>query len=110
MENKGHNGPERRKHSRIVYKPSQRPSLEVKYHKLEIVDISEGGARIKCEPNVIVFDKPFTQGTINLLGGDSIDIVVEIAWIMGDEIRLKFRNLIPSATIEKEREEVEKWS
>ena len=110
MENKGHDGPERREHTRIVYKPSQRPSLKVENHELEIVDISEGGVRIIINPNVILFYEPLTQGTLNLLGGDSIDIEVEIVWIMGDEIRLKFKNLIPYTTIKKEREEVEKSS
>ena len=110
MENKGHDGPERREHTRIVYKPSQRPSLEVENHELEIVDISEGGVRIIIDPNIILFYEPLTQGTLNLLGGDRIDIEGEIVWIIGDEVRLKFRSLIPSTTIKKEREEVEKSS
>ncbi len=108
MEKKGHDGPERREHARVVYKPSKRSSLEVKNHELEVIDISEGGARIIIDPNVTVFDEPFTQGTINLLGGDRIAIEGELAWIIGNEARLKFRNLIPSAIIKKEQERVEK--
>jgi hypothetical protein len=104
IENKAYDGPERRKHSRITYNPSQRPSFKVQNHELEVVDISEGGLKIISNPNVIIFDKPSTCGTIILLGGESIDLEGDRAWDKDDENRLKFRNLIPSATIQKERE------
>ena len=104
IENKAYDGSERRKHSRITYNPSQRPSLKVQNHELEVVDISEGGLRIISNPNMIVFDEPLTCGTIILLGGDSIDIEGDNAWDKGDENGMKFINLLPSATIQKERE------
>jgi hypothetical protein len=104
IENKAYDGPERREHIRIIYNSSQRPSLRVQNHELEIVDISEGGLKIMRNPNVIVFDKRLTRGTVNLLGGDGIEIEGQSAWITGDETRLKFSNLIPSVTIQKERE------
>jgi hypothetical protein len=104
MEFGAFDGPERRHHTRISYILSQRPLLKVQNHKLEIVDFSAGGIRTISNPNVTVFDKPLIHGTIDLLGGDNIDIQAESAWIMGDETRLKFRNLIPIAVIRKERE------
>ena len=104
MENKGYDGPERREHIRIICNSSQRPSLRVQNHELEIVDISEGGLKIISNSNVMVFDEPLTRGTVNLLGGENIEIEGQSAWIKDDEIRLKFSNLIPSATIQKERE------
>lgn len=103
MENGKYNGPEKRKHTRIVYEPSMRPSFKVKNHELEIVDISEGGIRIKSQPDMFAFYNPWVQGTIEFLHGESINIEGEISWIIGDEIRLKFMRLIPSITIEKER-------
>ena len=103
MEKRKYSGPEKRKHSRIVYDPSMRPSFKVKDHELEVVDISEGGIRIKSEPDVFAFYSPRVQGTIEFLDGESINIEGEISWIIGDEIRLKFMSLIPSVTIEKER-------
>jgi len=104
IENKEYDGSERRKHSRITYNPSQRPSLKVQNHELEVVDISEGGLRIISNPNVIVFDEPLICGTIILLGGDIIELEGDNAWDKGDENGLKFRNLLPSATMQKERE------
>jgi hypothetical protein len=104
IESKTYDGSERRRHCRITYNPSQRPSLKVQNYELEVVDISEGGFRIISNSNVIVFDKSLTCGTIILLGGDSIDLEGDNAWDKGDEIGLKFRNLLPSNTIQKERE------
>ena len=104
MEIKAYDGPDRRKHSRITYIPSQRPSLKVQNHELEVADISEGGLRIISNPNAIIFDKPSTCGIIILLSGDSIDLEGDGAWDKDYEKGLKFRNLIPSTTIQKERE------
>lgn len=104
IENREYDGPERRRNGRITYNPSQRPSLKVRNHELEVVNISEGGLKVISNPNVIIFDEPSTCGTIILSGGGSIDIEGDGAWDNGNEKGLKFRNLIPSASIEKESE------
>jgi hypothetical protein len=104
MENKEYDGPNRRRYTRIVYKRSQRPSLIVLNRELEIVDISEGGMRIMTDPDIRAFDRPPVQGTIMFLDGESIKIEGDIAWIIGNEVRLKFRNLIPSSRIKREQE------
>ena len=104
MENKEFDRSDRRRHTRIVYKRSKRPSLVVLTHELEIVDISEGGMRIITDPDIRAFDNPPVQGTITFLDGESIKIEGDIAWIIGNEVRLKFRNLIPSSRIKKEQE------
>ena len=96
MENKEYDGSDRRRHTRIVYKRSQRPSLIVLNHELEIADISQGGMRIITDPDMTTFDRPPVQGTIMFLDGESIKIEGDIAWIIGNEVRLKFRNLIPN--------------
>jgi hypothetical protein len=60
--------------------------------------------RIITDPDFRAFDNPPVQGTITFLDGESINIEGDIAWIIGNEVRLKFRNLIPSSRIRKEQE------
>jgi hypothetical protein len=103
MEENEYYGVERRKKERILYKRNQRASLKLLNNVLEIVDISQGGAKIIYDPDSLVLHRALVQGTIKFLNGQSVNIEGEVAWIIGNEVRLKFKDLVPSATFKKEQ-------
>ncbi len=73
-----YDGPEKRKFARVVYPSSQRPILEIKEHKLEVVDISEEGLKL-VNPILKEFGGK-VYGTIALLSGKSMGISGKIVW------------------------------
>ena len=73
-----YDGPEKREFARLVYPPSQRPTLKISEHHLEVVDISERGLKV-LNPMQIAIGKKIS-GTLMLLSGKSMDFAGKIVW------------------------------
>ena len=79
-------GSEKREFARLAYPSSQRPTLKVKEHELEVFDISEWGLKF-LNYMQIKFGKKIS-GTVKLLSGKSIDINGKIVWQHNNKIGL----------------------
>ncbi len=94
-------GQEKRTHVRLLYPPQKRPMLKVGNHKVEVVDISEGGMKLfnymqhKFGPNI--------QGMVVFQNGASYEVNGKVAWQFKNELGL-LSNRIPRIIIEEEVE------
>lgn len=90
----------KREFPRIVYPPTNRPSLKYGDHELEIIDISEKGLKLSNEGQVDL--GRLIHGEVILLNGRSIHVDGEVAWSLNNEVGLLMA-LIPSSIIAEER-------
>ena len=95
-----YDGSERRASPRLVW-PSSRPTLTIKEHELEVINISEGGLKYSDFLERRFGEKVY--GTLELLNGQSIDVAGEIAWQAEDEFGLRTTRISRSVIIEETR-------
>jgi len=94
-----YDGSERRASPRLVWPSSNRPTLTIKEHELEVINISEGGLKYSDFLERRFGEKVY--GTLDLLSGQSIDITGEIAWQAEDEFGLRTIHIPRSVIIEE---------
>jgi len=94
-----YDGPEKRNFARLVYPSSKRPTLKIKEHELEVIDISEEGLKLLNPMQKGFGEKVY--GTVALLSGKSIDITGKIVWQAEGTFGL-LTTRIPSSTIIEE--------
>ena len=75
---------EKRKYFRIEYPASIRPTLKIRKHEFEIVDISEKGVKFSAGKE-IKFGR-WVTGNVTFHDGQAIDIEGRIAWKRGESI------------------------
>ena len=75
---------EKRKYFRIEYPASIRPTLEIRKHEFEIVDISEKGVKFSAGKE-IKFGR-WVTGNVTFHDGQAIGIEGKIAWKRGESI------------------------
>ena len=75
---------EKRKYFRIEYPASIRPTLEIRKHEFEIVDISEKGVKFSAGKE-IKFGR-WVTGNVTFHDGQAIGIEGRIAWKRGESI------------------------
>ncbi len=96
-----YDGFEKREFARLAYPSSQRPTLKVKEHELEVFDISEGGLKF-LNYMQIKFGKKIS-GTVKFLSGKSIDINGKIVRQHNNEIGLLITPISEAILIEEIR-------
>lgn len=104
MEKKNYQGPEKRHYTRIVYKPKERPKLQVKSHVFEVADVSEKGLRFINAKEQKLDNR--IRGTLTFLNGESVDIEGTVEWEQDDDFGLQLKYLIPSNKILKEQRHI----
>ena len=101
MESKKYGGPERRKNSRVTYKPDKRPILKIGEDEFEVADISEMGVKF-FNVGKIELRHP-VRGTVTLLCGESIDVVGMIVREHGVDIYMNNNIPIPKNILAREQ-------
>ncbi len=91
---------ESRTYNKIIYNPSQRPKLRTKSHIFDVVEITEKEAWLTTD-NIFNLEKKI-QGNMTFLGGETMDVEGVVIWKKGNDIGLKFENMISSGTLLKE--------
>jgi hypothetical protein len=94
-------GPERRNYTRVIYKPSQKPGLEIDSNMFEVLDMNESGIRFS-NPSGIKLPE-FIHGILTMLSGTRVEIDGKVEWAQDDEIGISLNFLIPFKDIEKEQ-------
>ena len=97
---------ERRKDPRLTYKVNQRPILTAHDRKYHVINISKGGITIQSRSNSLALTTSRLEGSIMFLDGETYEITGDIAWIIGDEMGVKFNNPLPGATISREQSRI----
>lgn len=91
MEKSGYRGMEKRKHPRITFPSTLRPTFQTDGQAFKIKDISKGGLRFCHRENIKI--RGWVKGTMDLSNGSSIElegIVVRTVdkdtglWFIGD--------------------------
>ena len=94
-------GADRRKFARLIYPPDKRPTLNVREHTLEVIDISEGGLKFLNYLKKGFGKKVF--GTAALLSDQTIEITGNIVWEARDEYGLLISPIPRPVIIEEVR-------
>jgi hypothetical protein len=84
MDDKKSERQEKRGYFRIEYPASIRPTLKIRKHEFEIVDISEKGVRFSADKE-IKFGR-WVTGNIAFYDGQTVGIEGRIAWKRGKSI------------------------
>jgi hypothetical protein len=84
MDDKKSERQEKRGYFRIEYPASIRPTLEIRKHEFEIVDISEKGVKFSAGKE-IKFGR-WVTGNVTFHDGQAIDIEGRIAWKRGESV------------------------
>ena len=84
MDDKKSEQQEKRRHFRIEYPASIRPTLKIRKHEFGILDISEKGVRFSADKKV-KFGR-WVPGNITFYDGETIGIEGRIAWKRGEDI------------------------
>ena len=84
MDDKKSESQEKRGYFRIEYPASIRPTLKIRKHEFEIVDISEKGVRFSADKE-IKFGR-WVTGNIAFYDGQTVGIEGRIAWKRGESI------------------------
>ena len=84
MDDKNREDQEKRKFFRIEYPASIRPTIKVRKHEFEVLDISEKGVRFFLEKE-IKFGR-WVNGNITFHDGKTISIEGRIAWKRGENV------------------------
>jgi len=104
MENKPYQGQERRNYERIVYKPVERPKIQIENDIFEIADVSEKGLRF-INNNEVKLDN-WIRGTLTFLNGGSVDVEGMIEREQGNDFGLYLEYLIPPDMIFEEQRHI----
>ena len=75
---------EKRRYFRIEYPASIRPTLKIRKHEFEVMDISEKGVRFSADKE-INFGR-WVTGNITFYDGQAVGIEGKIAWKLGESI------------------------
>ena len=75
---------EKRRYFRIEYPASIRPTLKIRKHEFEVVDISEKGVRFFADKK-IKFGR-WVTGNITFCDGQTVGIEGRIAWKRGESL------------------------
>ena len=84
MDGKKSEPQEKRKYFRLEYPASIRPTLKIRKHEFEVVDISEKGVRFSADKK-IKFGR-WVTGIITFYDGQVVGIEGRIAWKRGESI------------------------
>jgi len=84
MDDKKNEQQEKRRYFRIEYPASIRPTLKIRKHEFEVVDISEKGVRFFADKK-IKFGR-WVTGNITFCDGQTVGIEGRIAWKRGESI------------------------
>ncbi len=95
---------ERRRHSRIVFKPLKRPKLKIKENEFEVENISEGGIRF-LNPNNIHVSAEF-NGTITFKDGDTFEIEGKKKWEKEGSVGVASKHPVPQEIVIKDEDYV----
>ncbi|MBU2578384.1 PilZ domain-containing protein [Patescibacteria group bacterium] len=104
MENNHYKGPERRNYARIVYKPSQRPVIQIQSHCFEVADVSKKGVRFVNDREIKLDN--WIRGTLVFLCGESVAIEGSVEWQKDDEFGVRLSHPIPTEKIEYEQRHI----
>jgi hypothetical protein len=104
MENNNFTGVERRSYTRVVYKPSQRPLLQIDSNNFQVADVSQEGLRFINDDGIIL--NHWIRGVFTFLYGESIEIEGRLEWQQDDDFGVRFKYLISSKKIFKEQRHI----
>lgn len=88
MDDKKNEQQEKRRYFRIEYPASIRPTLKIRKHAFEVVDISEKGVRFSADKK-IKFGR-WVTGNVTFCDGQTVGIEGRIAWKRGENIGMFF--------------------
>lgn len=97
---------ERRKFKRYNYKPDCCPNFECKNIRYKVLNISQGGLKINVQDNPVHLSAMTSdiKGYLCLSRGKRILISGQLAWRIGNEVGIKFDELINKEIIDSEFE------
>jgi len=104
MESNHYQGPERRNDARIVYKPSQRPLIQVESYRFVVADVSEKGVRFINDKEIKLESR--IRGTLVFLCGESIEIEGCLEWQQDDDFGVRLSRPIPTEKIQYEQRHI----
>lgn len=88
-------GFERRKYFRynLIYPPGSELKLIIDHREYEVLDISQGGLRFFYDGDIDMGMQ--IQGMIKFSDDESVAIQGKVVWGKGNEVGMKFDNLLP---------------
>ena len=98
MKKTGYKGTEKRKHPRVEYSPSSRPTFRTVGYECKVKDISKGGLKFThLEKNKL---EGWVNGTLDLANGRSIDLEGIVVRTESKDIGLSFIVELPDEVID----------
>jgi hypothetical protein len=91
---------------RVAYKNFEGPVLQIKKHKFDVIDISEGGVRFHNNAKIVLPVR--IKGKTLLKCGEAITFKGKVCREEDGETSIVFNKLIPYATIYTENEYLKK--
>jgi hypothetical protein len=100
----GKESTERREHKRYTYKPESYPTFDCQTARYRVVNISEGGLKIKVlsNPDRPVESTSFLNGVLCFSNGNQVHVSGRLVWIIGNEIGIKLNQPISQELISNE--------